>query len=151
MNISQLYEKDFYQWTIETANLLRHKKFNELDVTHLLEEVESMGISEKRELRSRLEVLIAHLLKLQYQPNYINKNSWVRSVKEQRKRLLLLFKDMPSLRIKAHDEAENAYSFAVMKAADETGLIESTFPQQLPYTISQMLNEDFYPDNQQEV
>lgn len=62
------YEKDFYAWAIHNAELIRHGKFSEIDIEHVAEEIESMGRSDKRELMSRLSVLIVHLLKWKYQP-----------------------------------------------------------------------------------
>ena len=61
------YEKDFYSWTQEQAELLKHGRFSDLDIANLIEEVESMGRSEKRELESRLTILLLHLLKWKYQ------------------------------------------------------------------------------------
>lgn len=145
MNLSQLYEKDFYQWTVETANYLRSKKLNELDIDHLLEEVESMGASERRQLQSRLEVLLIHLLKLKYQPEYQHKGSWLRTVKEQRKRLKDLLKQNPSLKPRIDVIALDAYSYAKDSAVYETGLHMNTFPPQLPYTLEQILDDTFYP------
>ncbi|WP_119327589.1 DUF29 domain-containing protein [Cysteiniphilum halobium] len=62
-----LYDRDFYAWTLQTVKALRKKAFDKVDIEHLVEEVESMGKSDFRELKSRLIVLIAHLLKWEYQ------------------------------------------------------------------------------------
>ena len=69
MNISQLYDKDFYQWTVETAKAIKNKAIDKIDFQHLQQEIEDMGISQLRELESRLDVLLMHLLKWQYQSN----------------------------------------------------------------------------------
>jgi hypothetical protein len=69
------YNKDFYNWTLHNADLIRQKKFSEMDIDHIAEEIESMGNRDRRELINRLAVLIAHLLKWQYQPTKRSK-SW---------------------------------------------------------------------------
>lgn len=61
------YDKDFYSWTQEQASLLKSGQLNSLDIPHLTEEIEAMGRSEKRELESRLTVVLLHLLKWRYQ------------------------------------------------------------------------------------
>ena len=144
MNTQSLYEKDFYQWTVETANHLRSKKLNELDIDHLAEEVESMGISEIGQLGSRLEVLIIHLLKWQYQPSYRGR-SWNLTINEQRIRVKRLLKKMPSLKSKLNDEFQEVYPIAVIRTEKETGLDRKTFPEIPPYTIDQILDDTFYP------
>lgn len=69
-----LYEKDFYAWTIETAKALKEKAFNKVDIEHLIEELDDMGASQRNELESRLGVLLAHLLKWQFQPSHRGKS-----------------------------------------------------------------------------
>lgn len=139
-----LYETDFYAWTIETANQLRSKNLNELDIDHLLEEVEGMSVSELSQLSSRLEILLLHLLKWEYQPSYRGR-SWDLSIKEQRKRVKRLLEKMPSLKSKLNSEFQDTYSIAVIRAEKETGLNESTFPKEPAYTIEQILDDNFYP------
>lgn len=148
MNLSQLYEKDFYQWTVETANQLRSRQLNKIDIDHLAEEVESMGISEIGQLGSRLEVLIIHLLKWQYQPSYRGR-SWHLTINEQRIRVKRLLKKMPSLKSKLNDEFQEVYPIAVIRTEKETGLDRKTFPEIPPYTIDQILDDNFYPDNEE--
>lgn len=143
-----LYEQDYYQWTVETADALKSKNFNTVDVDHLIEEIESMGASELRQLQNRLEGLIMHLLKLQYQSGYIGKRSWILSIKEQRKRIKRLLFKMPSLKACVQDEMIEAYGYAVIKAAKETGISESVFPAQIPYSLEQILDDEFYPESQ---
>ena len=64
----KLYEQDFYAWTQAQAALLEARRFDALDVVHLVEEVESLGKSQQNVLESRLEKLVLHLLKWRYQP-----------------------------------------------------------------------------------
>jgi Domain of unknown function DUF29 len=77
------YQKDFYSWTCEQAELLKAGRLNELDVFNLIEEIETMGRSEKRALESRLTVLLVHLLKWLYQPARRGR-SWQLAIQEQR-------------------------------------------------------------------
>lgn len=146
--VSNLYNQDFYAWTQEQAKLLHNKHFTSLDISHLEEELLIMGASEKRELESRLEQLLMHLLKWKYQPTYINKKSWERTIKEQRIKLIRHLKDNPSL--KNHDTFKErfveAYDTAILRAAEETGLDESIFPIECEWRAEQVMDNDFYPN-----
>lgn len=95
--MSTLYETDFYAWTQQQAAYLRQGKFELLDLENLSEEIESLGRQEKRELRSHLEVLLAHLLKGHYQPEQRSK-SWIYTIREQRRRIERHLKENPSLK-----------------------------------------------------
>ena len=148
MNIRQhsLYEKDFHAWVLDTAEKLRLKEFAAVDIENLIEEIEGMARSDYRELISRLQVLMAHLLKWQYQSN-LRCGSWQATIKEQRKRLNILLKSMPSLKNKIPDVINDAYELSVYTAEKETGLSSSIFPKERPYTQDQILNNNFYPDS----
>ncbi len=139
------YETDFYGWIQEQATLLRAGQFAALDVEHLIEEVESMGKSERRELLSRLAELLAHLLKWHSQPG-LRSRSWSATIKEQRKMLDLLLKDNPSLMAQLGTLHPDAYEVAVLSAERQTGLPESAFPASCPYTPEQILDTAFWPD-----
>lgn len=141
---TSLYERDFYAWTIETARLLKEKAFNQIDIDHLREEIESMGASERRELQSRLEVLIMHLLKWEYQPDRQGK-SWLCTIKEQRTRIKDHLNDNPSLKPRLNEILAKAYSYAVISCSKETDLEESAFPESLPYTLDQLLDDNYLP------
>lgn len=91
-----LYEQDFYLWTQATAQKLKEGKFDRIDIPNLVEEIESMGISEKRELKSRLIVLLMHLLKWEYQSDK-RCQSWRSTITEQRICIEGLLEDSPSL------------------------------------------------------
>ena len=75
------YENDIVAWAKEQAYLLRSGKLSALDIEHIAEEIEDVGKSEQRELASRMAVLLAHLLKWQYQPERQSR-SWQRTIKE---------------------------------------------------------------------
>lgn len=142
MNFAQ-YETDFYAWSQYQAKLLRTQKFEQLDWNHLAEEIEDMGRSEKRQLESRLEVLIMQLLKWQFQPN-LRSRSWQLTLKEQRLRLEKLLQDNPSLKSSLEEVMEKIYPLAVVSAERETGL--SSFPETCPYSLTQLLSLDFLPE-----
>jgi len=147
MNIQTLYEKDFHAWTHQHINFLNEKKFNQLDVNHLIEELEGMAKKDKSELVNRLVILIAHLLKWQYQSNRQGK-SWRVTIDEQRDQITAgLLEETPSLNSYLVEAVKKSYSRAVKLAAKETGYTLSHFPNQCPYSLEQLLNEDYYPEN----
>src|ERR1051325_1158193 len=94
---NDLYETDFYAWTQEQARLFSERRWNDLDLHNLVDEVQSVGSSEKREIRRRLAVLLAHLLKWKFQPG-LRGPSWRDTIKDQRTQLLEIMEDSPSLR-----------------------------------------------------
>jgi len=140
-----LYDTDFYGWIQRQAAALRSKNFAALDLDNLVEEVESMGRSEKRELESRLEVLLVHLLKWQFQPD-CRGTSWRASIKEQRSRTADQLKENPSLKGNLPETYAKAYRYAVFGASKETNLAESVFPSQCPWSFEQAMDADFWPE-----
>jgi hypothetical protein len=138
------YERDFAQWIARQAELLRAKDFEHLDVDNLVEEIEDMGKSLRRELHSRLEVLILHLLKCEFQPER-KTSSWVSTLHEQRNRILHNIEQSPSLGRLVPELSARAYAGAVRRAAVETGLPVSTFPRNNPYPADALLDVDFVP------
>ena len=142
---SQLYNEDFYAWANEQAALLRAGDLSRADVEHIAQEIESMGRNEKRELASRLKVLIAHLLKWRFQPEKPTK-SWEVSIRMQRRELVDHIDDNPSLKPLIDSVLAKAYPDAALVAALETGLSETVFPQHCPWTFAQMIDEDFWPE-----
>jgi hypothetical protein len=142
---SQLYDRDFYAWANEQAALLRAGKLSEADIEHIAEEVESLGKTEKRELLSRLRVLMLHLMKWRFQPEK-RTASWEASIKVQRMDLLEHLQDNPSLRPLIATILEKAFKGAALEAIAETGLSEKIFPQKCPWTFDEMMAEDFWPE-----
>ncbi len=139
------YEKDFYSWTYEQAELLRKGRFNELDIANLIEEIETMGRSEKRELESRLTILLLHLLKWKYQ-EVRRGRSWQLSIDEQRIQFSKALKDNPGLKSALDEILKDAYKLAVIKAAQETKISKNIFPENCPWELAQLIDEAFYPD-----
>ncbi len=140
---TNLYTTDFYAWTQQQVALLKSGKYANIDFEHLAEEVEDMGKSEKRTLESRLEVLLMHLLKWQYQPAYRGK-SWRLTIKEQRIRLAEHLQDNPSLKSVLEDSINKAYKLAVIGAERETDL--EVFPETCPYRIEQIFDSNYFPE-----
>ncbi|MDF5707576.1 MAG: DUF29 domain-containing protein [Nostoc sp. S4] len=138
VNTPNLYDRDFYLWTKTIVQQLKDHKFNEIDLPNLIEEVESMGRSEKRELKSRLIILLMHLLKWQYQPKN-QSESWRSTITEQRICIELLLEDSPSLQPLIATIFEDCYQKARLKASDETGIKLNLFPKESPFTLEETL------------
>ena len=147
MKNDQLYEQDFYAWANEQAGLLRAGKLSEADIEHIAEEIESMGKGEKRELASRLTVLLLHLLKWQYQPGRRGA-SWQATIRVQRRDLAVHMADNPSLKSLLPQVIGQAYGSAIIEAGVETGLLETTFPTVCPWSFEQISDPDFWPGEQ---
>jgi hypothetical protein len=143
--ITTLYEQDFWLWTQTMAQALKSGNFSQLDLENLAEEVESLGRSDRRELQSRLTVLLMHLIKWQFQPE-MRSGSWKGTLREQRRRIRMVLKDSPSLKPFLADSIDDCYDNAREQAADETGLAVTTFPVSCPYAIEDVLNAEFLPD-----
>ncbi len=137
---TSLYDQDFAVWTTETARLLREKRFDEIDVEHVAAEIEDMGKRDKREMYSRLTVLIAHLLKWKWQPEK-RSQSWQATILTQRTELDLLLADSPSLLRAMPSAANDVYRRAVENAVLETGL-----PRECPFSRDQILDRLFLPE-----
>jgi hypothetical protein len=145
---NDLYEADFYTWTQEQARLLRERRFDDLDLENLIDEVESVGRSDKRQIESRLEVLLAHLLKWKFQPGGRG-NSWIATIFEQRQRLTRLVEDSPSLREFQRQEVFRSYRAARLLASEQTGIAFGLFPEECPFTPEQVLDLEFLPEDRE--
>jgi hypothetical protein len=139
-----LYETDFYAWTQQQANLLRYQLWNQVDLVNLIEEVESLGRRERQELRSRLIILIGHLLKWEYQSSKRSR-IWLATIRIQRRDIIKLLNENPSLQSSLEVALEEAYENARDLASAETNLPLSTFPPQCLYLWEDLINLNFYP------
>ena len=139
------YDSDFYGWTQEQAALLKAGRLSELDIDNLLEEVETMGRSERRELDSRLTVLLIHLLKWQYQPIRRGR-SWQLTIKGQRINFSETLYENPSLKPQIDTILKRAYAKSIVKVSQETAIDEQVFPGSCPWTLSQILDDNYYPN-----
>ena len=140
---STTHDNDFYAWTQEQAHLLKTGQLHQIDWQNIAEEIEDMGRSEKRQLESRLEVLIMHLLKWQFQPS-LRSRSWQLTIKEQRLRLEKLLQENPSLQSNLSEVIEKVYPLAALSAERETGL--SLFPETCLYNLTEILSAEFFPE-----
>jgi len=139
------YDGDFYAWANEQAALLRAGRLAALDIENIADELESMSRSEKRELVSRLTVLLAHLLKWQFQPGRRGA-SWEVSVANARDQLVDHLADNPSLKAKLPEFIDTAYRRARRNARAETGLAASCFPETCPWSFAQIMDDGFWPE-----
>lgn len=147
MSNASKYDTDFHAWANEQASLLRAGRLSEADIENIAEEIESMGRGEKRELASRMAVLLAHLLKWQFQPG-LRGNSWRLTIKEQRRQLAKHLGENPSLGAQAllDDAIADAYETALAEVQKETGFPEHTFPATCPYVPADIFNAGFMPE-----
>jgi hypothetical protein len=150
MPVKDLYDRDFFEWTQQNAELLRKRCLSEIDVDNLAEEVADMGKRDQSEVESYLTRLILHLLKWQMQPalryTESGSSSWLNSIVNSRLRLQRKFKQSPSLRWLAQESVPEIYPGAVRQASAQSGLDRKSFPQQCPYTLPQLLDDDYLPE-----
>ena len=140
-----LYEADFFAWTQRIADQLRRRRLDEADIEHVAEEIEDMGKRDVRELNSRMEVLVAHLLKWKLQPRK-RSNSWRATIVAQRREIAAVLKDSPSLRARLGSARKSNYAGGAERAAAETGLEVKKFPPNCPFSNEEILDLRFLPD-----
>lgn len=135
-----LYDQDLLAWAEQQAAHLRAGNLDQLDAGHLIEELEALAANQRRELKSRLEVLLLHLLKHEFQSNRRSR-SWLSTILEQRARIADLLEESPSLRGRIEETMRRAYGVAANRAAVETSLSRSRFPFELPCGPADVLGE----------
>lgn len=150
--LNQLYDSNYPAWAQQTIELLKTKRFADLDIEHLIIELSDIGKSEQRELMSRLRILLSHLLKWQYQYQQLSEKwkefdgkNWKNTIITQRIEIAIQMRRQPSLKSLLSSAITEVYSDAVELAIAETGLALSTFPTECPYTEMQILDKQFYP------
>jgi ribosomal protein L29 len=146
MSNSRLYDQDFFAWANEQAALLRAGRLSEADIENIAEEIDTMGRSEKRELVSRLKVLLTHLLKWRFQPT-LRGTSWRLTIEEQRREVADHMADNPSLKDRLPEAMASAFAGAILVAARETGFDRATFAPAGTWSFEQIMTDDFYPDD----
>jgi hypothetical protein len=139
------YEEDFALWSAEQAALLRAGRFDRVDLENVAEEIESLGRSDKHQIKSRLQVLLMHLLKWQRQPDNRSR-SWASTIRDQREAILDLIEESPSLAPYPASILAQCYPRARLKASEETTIYLDLFPETCPYTIEQILDPGFLPE-----
>lgn len=151
--MNEVYLTDFNSWIDQTAQYLRERRWYEIDVEHLIEEVEDLGKSERRAMvrstrlsaiASQLTQLLLHLLKWQYQPQR-RSDTWLDSITDARTQIQLTIEDSPSLKNYLTDQLEDNYQRARRQAAKQTHIQISVFPKECPYLVELILDEDWLP------
>ncbi|MFZ4676009.1 MAG: DUF29 domain-containing protein [Nodosilinea sp.] len=143
--MSKLYSTDFSTWISQTAQLLRERRWHDIDVANLIDEVEDLGKSERRAIGSQLTRLLLHLLKWQYQPQR-RSDSWLDSITDARTQIDLAIKDSPSLKGYPAEQLEESYRRARRQAAIQTKLEISVFPQTCQYSLDLVVADDWLPE-----
>lgn len=138
------YRADFHAWSREQADALQRRSANELDWENIAEEIDSLGRQQRSEVRNRLIVLLAHLLKWQLQPQRRGR-SWRLTIFEQRDRIEHELDDSPSLEPLQEELFQRAYKSARLTAAKDTRLSLARFPVDPPFTLAQALDPDWLP------
>ncbi|MEY2341300.1 DUF29 domain-containing protein [Acidithiobacillus sp. IBUN Pt1247-S3] len=146
-HLPELYERDYFAWTQQQATILRSGQISGVDVLHLAEEIEDLGRSEKCALASRMVVLLAHLLKWQYQLALRSK-SWQRTITTQRKDVKYELAGSPSLKHSFNDPEwlDIVWSKATILASEETGIDLVVFPEDLPWDVADVVWEGWMPE-----
>ena len=146
MKMNTLYDRDFNLWVDQTVNLLQTGEFNQLDLEHLIEEIQDMGSNRKDALESNLIRVLQHLLKWKYQPQR-RSNSWKASITEHSLRINKMFKKSPSLKVYFEQVFSECYGDARLIASQETGLEISVFPVECPFEQVNVLNPQYLPED----
>ena len=115
-----------------------------MDWENLAEEIETLGRSERSEIRNRIRVILLHLLKWQFKSDGRNAG-WRASLVEQRDQLNEALDENPSLKRYPESVIDRQYRIARLKAAGETDLPVDSFPEDCPYSLREILDETFYP------
>jgi predicted DNA-binding ribbon-helix-helix protein len=138
-----LYDRDYYLWIEDVLKKIQEKKWEEMDWDNLWEEIDDMGKSQKQRITSNLRILLMHLLKWEFQPEK-RTNSWKYTIIEHRRRILEQLEDSPSLKNYLNSNLESTYQKARKDASLETNLSLNTFPNNYPYTLDLVLDEDWF-------
>lgn len=141
---SRLYDTDFYEWCLKTAELLRAGRVNDVDMEHVAEEIEDLGKSQRHALDSRATIILLHLLKIRHQPGR-HTRSWDKTIVTQRVAVRALVRNNPSLRRFLDEVSHDVYADAAELAASETGLPRETFPASCPFTAQEIFGEELAP------
>jgi hypothetical protein len=144
--MSTAYTEDFNRWLQQTAQCLRERRWQEVDVDQLIEEIEDLGKSERRSIASQLTRLLLHLLKWQYEPQR-RSDSGLDSITDARTQIDLAVQDSPSLRNYPAEQLDQSYRQARQKASRQMALPLAVFPETCPYPVELILNEDWLPES----
>ena len=140
------YDTDFYTWTQAQAAALRAKNWSAVDVVHLAEEIADLGQSIENAIESHLERLLLHLLKYRYDPAQRSRRGWRLTIRHARREIARLLRKNPGLQHHPARYLAEAYHYARADAPDATGLPLTTFPEACPWPVAQVLDADFWPE-----
>lgn len=140
----KLYDCDFVAWCEDTVTKLKARKFDELDLDNLIEEIESLAKRDRRELESRLDVLLNHLLKRCYIPKAENHRGWELTIREQRKEIQRLLKQSPTLRNYLSEIFDEVWKVAIAEVQEDYP--EINFPDNWEFSCDReaILSEEFW-------
>ena len=148
----RLYDRDFVRWTETQAAELRRAAETgtnlPLDWTHLAEEVESLGSRERREIASRIEQILVHLLKLRHSPANDPRRGWEETVDRERSEIAEILSDSPSLHQETGPAVTRRWPAARRRAARALAeeVDEGTLPRDCPFTVEQIMDADWWPE-----
>ncbi len=159
--MENLYHTDYYRWVKQQKEHLKNREFDRLDLDNLIEEVEDMGKSEPRTIKSHTTNLLLHLLKYDYQTRVINPvlpepyncRDWLGSMDRARSGVRDVLSENPSLNQRAPDLLTESYPEAKRLAIKEMNryvqphqmLDESSYPAECPWSFEQIMKEDWLP------
>ena len=138
----ELYEQDFYSWALEQAALLRARRFGELDLGNLAEEIEDLGKEQFAKLRGSFRIILLHMLKWDHQPERRSR-SWAGSIATHRIDLADVLDDNPSLRRRQDEAVETAYRWARVRAGVEMKRSADELPEACPYALDDILTRPY--------
>ncbi len=141
-----LYYQDILLWVEDTVAKLKAHDFTNLDLENLIEEVESLGVSQKKELLNRLITLLEHLLKRIYVPLPNDYNGWERTIRNQRKKLEALLVEVPSLKTRWNISFSSAWNIALKTVRAEYSKVEFPDSWQFSSDLEPMLSDRFWQE-----
>jgi hypothetical protein len=141
-----LYDQDILLWVEDTIAKLKAHDFTNLDLENLIEEVESLGVSQKKELLNRLITLLEHLLKRIYVPLPNDYNGWERTIRNQRKKLEALLVEVPSLKTRWNISFSSAWNIALKTVRAEYSKVEFPDSWQFSSDLEPMLSDRFWQE-----
>jgi hypothetical protein len=141
---AQLYERDFYAWAKAQAELLRAGHYSDLDLEHLIDEVDDLGESLKRSARSRIRTIIEHLLKLEHSPARDPRAGWYDTILAQRSDLAdeltaSIRREVEPALAELYDRARQTAAASLRNHGERAAA--DALPQACPYTLDQITNE----------
>ena len=127
------YLDDYGAWIAAQAGLLRDGRYNDLDIEHLLEELESLAGSDFKAFVGAIRIVLIHMLKWDVQTD-LRSASWATSIRSHREQMMDELEKSPSYKSRVGEAIQKAYRRARVVASDQTGLPIKTFPEVCPFS-----------------